>query len=117
MDYTLREERVYSGSYDKACQSVEQAVKGLQGKVLKQADAAGNMTLWFDKTIHGQVLGDRTQMDVRVAVTGTEQVQIVVQSYPIDPVGRKLLFGARKDVNRTVLTWFLAHLDRQMGIN
>ena len=41
-------------------------------------------------------------------------VQIDLAAYPVDPVGHTLLFGARKGVTRTVLTWFLAHLDHQM---
>jgi hypothetical protein len=40
--------------------------------------------------------------------------EIQMAAYPIDPVGRKLQFGARKGVTRTVMNWFLAHLDHQM---
>jgi hypothetical protein len=114
MDYTIKEVKTYNGSAAQAMAALEQAVAGLQGKVLKQSPQTGELTAWFDKTIHGQVLGDRTQMEITVAENGPGNVQINIQAYPVDPVGRKLLFGARKNVTATVMTWFLAHLDHQM---
>lgn len=114
MDYTIRETKTYPGSVDKSMLAVELAVKGLQGKILARAPQTGQVTAWFSKTIHGQVLGDRTQIEVTVAAGEPGNVQIGIEAYPVDPVGRKLLFGARKGVTRTVLTWFVAHLDHQM---
>ncbi len=37
-----------------------------------------------------------------------------IEAYPLDPVGRKLMFGARKGVTRTVVTWFYAHLENRL---
>lgn len=114
MDYTIRETKTYSGLMDQSLQAIGLAIKGLQGKVLKHSQQTGVITAWFDKTIHGKVLGERTQIEIAVAAVEPGSVQIDLAAYPVDPVGRKLLFGARKGVTRTVLTWFLAHLDHQM---
>ena len=115
MDFTIRETRTYPGSLDHSLRAIDLAVKGLQGKILKRASQTRMLVAWFDKTIHGQVLGDRTQIEITVTVTEPETVQIGLAAYPVDPVGRKLLFGARNGVTRTVLTWFVAHLDYQMS--
>jgi hypothetical protein len=114
MDYTLKETKKFAGTKSQGLQAVDLAVKGLQGKILKQSPEKGEFIVWFDKTIHGQVLGDRTQIEVLISEPEAGQVQFDMQSYPIDPVGRKQLFGARKGVNQTVFTWFQAHLDNQM---
>jgi len=114
MDYTLKETKNYPGTKEQAFQAIDLAAKGLQGKITKQTPEKGEFVLFFEKTIHGQTLGDRTQMEVVVSVPEPGQVSFAMQSYPLDPVGRKLMFGARKGVNQTVFTWFQAHLDNQM---
>jgi hypothetical protein len=38
-----------------------------------------------------------------------------VDAYPLDAVERKLMFGARKGVTQTVVTWFLEQLDQQLA--
>jgi hypothetical protein len=117
MDYTIRETKTYPGSMDRSWPAIELAVKGLQGKILARSPQTGQVTARFGKTIHGQVLGDRTQIEIHVAAIEPASVQIGLEAYPVDPVGRKLLFGVRKGVTRTVLTWFVAHLDHQLGKN
>lgn len=37
-----------------------------------------------------------------------------VEAFPVDAVGRKLQFGARKGVTRTVLNWFWAHVEHNL---
>ena len=37
-----------------------------------------------------------------------------IEVYPLDAVGRKLMFGARKGAPRTVATWFIAHLEQRL---
>lgn len=115
MDYTLKETKTYNNAtVNQALTAVSLAVKGLEGKVTKETAQTGEITAWFNKTIHGKVLGDRTQMEIVVTEIETGTVRVDIQSYPLDPVGRKLMFGARAGVNKTVLGWFLAHLDHQM---
>jgi len=38
-----------------------------------------------------------------------------VDAYPLDAVERKLLFGARKGVTRTMVNWFIEQLDQQLA--
>ena len=43
-----------------------------------------------------------------------EGAKLVVEAFPVDAVGRKLMFGARKGVTRTVLNWFWAHVEHNL---
>lgn len=113
MSFTINEEKAYPFANATVFQAALGAVDGLQGKVAKQDAAAGTFTATFPKTIHGKVLGDRTEFIV--AVNGdSAHSKVVVEAYPLDPVGRKLMFGARKGVTRTVLDWFWAHVEHRL---
>ncbi|NLF65120.1 MAG: hypothetical protein GX579_11040 [Chloroflexi bacterium] len=113
MPFTINEKKAYETTPDAVFQAVLGAVEGLQGKVEKQDGAARTVEARFDKTIHGKVLGDRTRMHVQVN-GGDGHSELDVEIYPIDPVGRKLQFGARKGVARQVITWFFAHVEHRL---
>lgn len=53
-------------------------------------------------------------MTARVTPQSESASAIRVEIYPIDPVGRKRMFGARKGVSQTVMTWFFAHLEHHL---
>jgi hypothetical protein len=114
MPYEIRQEK----SYDSPAQSVYaaalKAVAGLEGKLLQQSPEKGELEAKFDKKILGQVLGDRTQMTAHVTAAESS-CSIAVEAFPIDAVGRKLMFGARQGVTQTVVTWFFAHLEHHLG--
>jgi hypothetical protein len=86
----------------------------LEGKLKQQDPAVGTIVAIFNKKILGNVLGDRTEMNIQITPAGNDRCDIAVTIYPIDPVGRKLMFGARKGVSRTVLDWFWAHLEHRL---
>jgi hypothetical protein len=92
--------------------AVQGAAAGLEGKILEQDEQS--VRIQFHKTIHGQVLGDRTVFETTLhdADGGT---RLAVEAYPVDAIGKKLQFGARKGVTRTVMGWFWAHIDHQLS--
>lgn len=114
MKYTVREEKSYEATAEAIYQAALGAVEGLEGKVLKQDADAKSIEAQFDKKIHGKVLGDRTRMELAVRPGDDDRGQVTVEIYPIDPVGRKLQFGARKGVSQQVMTWFVAHLEHRL---
>ena len=115
MNYTIHQERSYEAAPEAIYEAALGAVGGLQGKVLAQDAASRAIHAQFDKKIHGKVLGDRTQVEIAVGNGADGAGQIAVDIYPIDPVGRKLQFGARKGVPQQVLTWFFAHLEHRLS--
>lgn len=115
MPFTVKETRTYPQPNDKTYQAALKAIAGLQGKVLAEDPAAGTVKGQFDKTIHGKVLGDRSQIIVTVGADSPEGSSIAIEAYPINPVGQKLQFGARKGVVPTVVGWFWAHLEHHLA--
>ena len=114
MPYTIQEEKTYPVSQEALTQAILGAVAGLEGEVLKQDPATGQIVAKFKKTILGNVLGDRTQLELTMESLGPEETRLALTIYPINPIGQKLEFGARKGVPRKVLTWFLAHVDHRL---
>lgn len=114
MVYDIEEERSYSSSAAWVHQAARAAVGGLGGKVLSD-NGSDRLVVWFDKTIHGKVLGDRTQIEVALEEKAPNEITVRLKAYPVDPIGRKLMFGARKGVTQTVLAWYWAHLEHQLS--
>lgn len=114
MPYTIKDEKTYSVGKDKLNQAILAAVNGLEGEVLKNDPDAGQIVVKFKKTILGNVLGDRTQLELTIESLSTDKTKLDMTVYPINPVGQKLQFGARKGVPKKVLTWFLAHVDHHL---
>lgn len=99
---------------DAVYQAALGAIGGLEGKILKQDAAAGTVEAQFHKKILGKVLGDRTLINVKIS--GAEgETAVAIEIYPLNAVGKKLMFGARKGVSRTVANWFFAHLEHRLA--
>jgi hypothetical protein len=114
MSYTIKEEKSYPHSADTVQLAAQGAVEGLAGKIISQDKSAGRMEVQFDKKILGKVLGERTHMEIEIAALSEEESNLALLAYPLDALGRKLMFGARKGVTRTVLNWFIAHLEHRL---
>ena len=113
-DFTIHDEKQYPTSTEAVYQAALGAIEGLEGKILKQDPAAGTVEARFDKQILGKVLGDRTQMNVTITHPDNGHSAVAVEIYPLNAVGQKLMFGARKGVSRTVANWFYAHLEHRL---
>jgi len=113
MPYDVHQEKAYSQDartvYDAALKSVEK----LNGKILSSKPDDLRFEVKFDKTILGTVLGDRTQLTCAVHAEG-DGGKVVIDAYPLDAVGRKLMFGARKGVTQTVIDLFITHLENNL---
>lgn len=96
-------------------QAALKAIEKLEGKIVTASADAHKVEVRFPKTILGKVLGERTYLTCEVRPDGEESL-VVVDAYPLDALDRKLLFGARKGVTQTVVTWFSAHLEHNLGI-
>ena len=112
MPYTITDEKQFPYPSDIVLTAVRGAAKGLEGEIIQQEDQVVHIR--FHKTIHGQVLGDRSVFELALHETdgGT---RLAIEAYPVDAIGKKLMFGARKGVTQTVLTWFWAHIDHHLG--
>jgi hypothetical protein len=105
--------------YAKDAQSIYQAAvkvaEKMDGKFISSSPEKLSFTARFPKVIFGKTLGERTGLSCQVRADGTGGLA-VVDAFPLDAVERKLMFGARPGVTLTVVTWFLAHLEHNLGL-
>lgn len=112
MPYTINETKSYQQPANKVIAAVIGAIEGLEGKVVSQDEA--KVVAQFNKTILGKVLGDKSLLTITIDAASESETRISIEAYPLDAIGRKLMFGARKGVTRTVLDWFYAHVEHRL---
>jgi hypothetical protein len=115
MSYDQHQERNYAADAKSIYDAALAVTVKLGGNVISSAPGKFRVEARFPKVILGKTLGERTQLSCEVRAQG-EASLVVVDAFPLDAVERKLLFGARKGVTETVVTWFLAHLEHTLGI-
>lgn len=106
-------------TYPKDAQSLYQAALAvtakMDGKIIASAPEKFRVEARFPKVIFNKTLGERTQLACEIRSEG-ENCTVVIDAFPLDAVERKLMFGARPGVTKTVVTWFTAHLEHTLGL-
>ncbi len=115
MPLEQHQEKRYNQDAASIYQAGLKAIEKLEGKIVKSDTAAYTVEARFPKTILGKVLGERTYLTCEVRADEGGNL-VVVDAYPLDALDRKLMFGARKGVTQTVVAWFTAHLEHNLGI-
>jgi hypothetical protein len=115
MPFEQHQEKTYPKDAQSIYQAALKATEKLGGNVISSAPEKFCFEARFPKVILGKTLGERTQLSCEVRSQG-EASQVVVDAFPLDAIERKLLFGARKGVTQTVVTWFIAHLEHILGL-
>lgn len=112
-------EQHFEKTYPKDAQGVYQAAlkvtEKMEGKLVSASPETFRLEARFPKVIFNKTLGERTQLSCEIRAEG-EACQVVIDAFPLDAVERKLMFGARPGVTKTVVTWFVAHLEHTLGI-
>ena len=116
MPFEQHQERSYSKDAPGIYQAALSVTEKLGGRVIASAPERYRFEARFPKVILGKTLGERTQLSCEVR-PGGDASQVVVDAFPLDAVERKLMFGARKGVTQTVVTWFIAHLEHSLGLS
>lgn len=114
MPYEIHKEKTYSQSVAAVHAAALKSVAALKGQFVSSKPEEYRFEVKYDKTVLGKVLGDRTQMTCVVLPQG-EGSKVVVDGYPLDAIGRKLMFGARAGVTQTVIDWFIEHLEKNLS--
>src|SRR4030095_5499200 len=115
MPFEQHQEKNYPKDAQSIYQAALKATEKLDGKIISSIPEQNRFTARLPKTILGKTLGERTELSCEVRTNG-ESNMVVVDAFPLDAVERKLLFGARKGVTLTVVTWFIAHLENNLGL-
>jgi len=114
MPLEKHEEKDYSQDVQSVYAAALKAVETLEGKIHTQSPENHQFEAKFPKTILKNTLGDRTHLTCVVSAQG-DSSHVVVDAYPLDALERKLMFGARKGVTQTVVSWFMAHLEHHLS--
>ena len=114
MSLDKHEEKEYPQDVQSVFEAALKAVDTLEGKIATQTPENFQFEAKFPKTILKKTLGERTHLTCVVSPKG-DGSQVVVDTYPLDALERKLMFGARKGVTQTVVPWFVAHLEHHLG--
>lgn len=117
MSYTVTETKNYPQAADAVYSAVKKAISGLEGKIVEEDPSKYEVTARFHKTIHGKVLGDRSRFEIKLAAPAEDSSEMTLVAYPLNAVGEKLMFGARKGVVQTVISWLYAHIDHHLSKN
>lgn len=115
MPFEQHQEKNYARDAQSIYQAALKATEKLEGKIISSSPEKFRLTARFPKTILGKTLGDRTELSCEIRPNG-EGGTAVVDAFPLDAVERKLMFGARPGVTQTVVTWFIAHLEYNLGL-
>ena len=113
MPYDIHQEKSYTQDRSKVYDAAKKSVEKLKGQILKSKPEDFQFEVKFDKTLLGKVLGDRTQMTCVVQADG-DGSKVIMDIYPLDAIGRKLMFGARKGVSEEVISLFTEHLETNL---
>ena len=114
MPYTVNQTKTYSHSSDIVYAAAKGALEGLEGKFDEESPDEGKLVARFHKTVLGKVLGDRAWVQVVISSSDEGNSTLDLTAYPLDAIGNKLLFGARKGALKTLLSWFDAHLEHRL---
>jgi hypothetical protein len=114
MSLFVQETKNFKATADAVYAAATDAIGGLEGKIFRRDPTVREIEAKFDKKILGRVLGDRTQIKVIVSSKDDEHSTVSVEAFPLDAVGRRQLFGARKGVTETVVHWFFTHLEHRL---
>lgn len=115
MPFEQHQEKTYPKDASSIYQAALKVTEKLGGNVISSAPEKFRFEARFPKVILGKTLGERTQLSCEVRSQGDASL-VVVDAFPLDALERKLMFGARKGVTLTVVTWFTAHLEHNLGL-
>jgi hypothetical protein len=115
MPFEQHKEKNYPKDVQSIYQAALKATEKLAGKIISSSPEKFCFTARFPKVILDHTLGERTELSCEVRTDGEGGI-VVVDAFPLDAVERKLMFGARKGVTLTVVTWFIAHLEHNLGL-
>jgi hypothetical protein len=116
MPYEVKESRVYARPAAEVASAAAEVVKQIEGKLAKGSDPAkGRLEANFNKSVAGKAFGNRVQLVVQAIGQAGAECTLALEAFPVDPLGKKLLFGVMGDPARLVMNAFTARLDARLG--
>ena len=102
MSYIVKETRPVPRPAAELLALATAIVTELGGKPPKKPAADGALRAEFNKSVGGTSFGNRVLLIVRASDDGGGGSELSVEAYPIDPLGKPLLFGVIGEPARLV---------------
>lgn len=110
MSYTISEEKKFSNNQQAVAEAIKRVANDLGGKLVKKGKVE---CVVFSKKMLGKVLGEQTRVEYNLESSDSETT-VKITAYPLDAIGNKLMFGARKGVTRQVVDHFFEYLAKNL---
>ncbi len=114
MSYDVKLTKNYAARPETVISVCKKVAVELGGKVLTHDENAKILHIQMDKKLQGNVLGDRSKLEIHYSAPTDESTQLEVLAYPLNVVGQKLMFGARPGVVQTVLKVFFEQVEEKL---
>lgn len=101
-------------SIDDVYKSAVFCIKHMGGKILKEDTHQRILHAQMDKKLFGDYLGDRSKLEIEFTEVGDEETKTYIYAYPLNAVGQKLMFGARKGVVERIIPAFFKEIENHL---
>lgn len=116
MGYEIKESKVYARPAAEVVAAAAEVVKEIEGKLAKGADpASGRFEANFNKSVAGKSFINRVQLVVQAREQAGAGCALDLEAYPVDPLGKKLLFGVLGEPARLVVNAFTSRLEARLA--
>lgn len=115
MPYEISQEKVFPQTFEEVYKAAYLTIKELGGKVIKHDLENKQLFGQMDKKFQGKLLGDRSQLEMKFSQDAEGNTVVSMYAYPLNAIGQKLMFGARKGVVEAVLAGFFAEVEKKLA--
>lgn len=116
MPFEISRVMTYSQPWEEVYKAAYLTVQELGGKVVKHDLANKQLFGQMDKKFQGRLLGDRSQLEMKFSTDADGKTVLSMYAYPLNAVGQKLMFGARKGVVEAVLAGFFEEVAKKLAV-
>lgn len=114
MPFEVKKVVKYPQSFEEVYKAAYLSIKDLGGKIAKHDLANKQLFGQMDKKFKGELLGDRSQLEMTFSQDPDGSTVISMYAYPLNAIGQKLMFGARKGVVETVVSGFFEEVTKKL---
>ncbi len=116
MPFEVKKVTTYPQPFEEVYKAAYLSIQGLGGKVVKHDLTNKQLFGQMDKKFKGELLGDRSQLEMTFSQDAAGTTMLSMYAYPLNAIGQKLMFGARKGVVETVVAGFFEEVAKRLAV-
>lgn len=114
MPFEKKSTKTVKFSREDVYKSISFCVTYMGGQILKDDPQQKILHAQMDKKLFGDYLGDRSKLEIELTKVSKEETKIDIYAYPLNAVGQKLMFGARKGVVERMMAAFYEEVEKHL---